>query len=105
MGSESGEFWWRTLMFNWFGHQSWFVRPRAPPVNGHLLALLSSVFASMSLSECVLLCSRFVYRDHRSLESDRAHGRNDKRAVYVERLTTGQVRHLEAAIGIEDEGK
>src|SRR5580658_207286 len=33
------------------GHQSRFLWPRAPPVNGHLPALLSSVFASMLLSD------------------------------------------------------
>ena len=33
------------------GHQSRFLWPRLPPVNGHLPALLSSVLASMFLSD------------------------------------------------------
>jgi hypothetical protein len=56
MGSDWGEFWRRILRFSWFGHQSLFdLIPTlvVPWMTGHLPAL-SSVFASMVLSDRVL---------------------------------------------------
>src|SRR5260221_9518089 len=55
MGSDWGEFWRRILRFSSFGHQSLFdLMPTfvVPCTTGHLPAF-SSVFASMSSSDCV----------------------------------------------------
>src|SRR5258706_14962173 len=55
MGSDRGEFARRILRFSWFGHQSLFdLMPTfvVPCTTGHLPAF-SSVFASMSSSDCV----------------------------------------------------
>jgi hypothetical protein len=41
MGLDRGEFWWRILRFNWFGHQSLFdLIPTfvVPCMTGHLVS-------------------------------------------------------------------
>jgi hypothetical protein len=47
MGLDKGEFWWRILRFNWFGHQSRFDVPLPVvclcPVTGHLLSSLMTL--------------------------------------------------------------
>jgi hypothetical protein len=43
MGLDKEEFWWRTLRFNWFGHQSRFDVPLPPAIE--LLPLSFMMFA------------------------------------------------------------